>query len=96
MISSFQRAKGLAAKAWIESGCGGRQSIADKRLGVKEESVSAARDPKEARMAGKPSAEEWAEYLALYKELSERLAREPWFGEGWETRSASRLPRRRS
>jgi hypothetical protein len=34
----------------------------------------------------KLSAGEWAAYLALYKEVSERLAREPWFKEGWETR----------
>jgi hypothetical protein len=37
-------------------------------------------------VAKKLSADEWAEYLALYNELSERLAREPWFAEGWETR----------
>jgi hypothetical protein len=34
----------------------------------------------------KASPEEWQEYLAVYQELSERLARQPWFAEGWETR----------
>src|SRR6266581_2636231 len=36
--------------------------------------------------ARKASAEEWAEYLALYQQLSEQLARQPWFAGGWETR----------
>jgi hypothetical protein len=36
--------------------------------------------------ARKASAEEWAEYLALYQKLSEQLAQQPWFAEGWETR----------
>ncbi len=34
----------------------------------------------------KASAEEWAEYLALYQTLSDRLARQEWFAGGWETR----------
>jgi hypothetical protein len=36
--------------------------------------------------AKKASAEEWAEYLALYQQLRDQLAREPWFADGWETR----------
>jgi hypothetical protein len=36
--------------------------------------------------AKKASAEEWADYLALYRKLSEQLAREAWFANGWETR----------
>ena len=37
----------------------------------------------ETRNAGP---EEWQEYLAIYQELSDQLARQPWFTEGWETR----------
>jgi hypothetical protein len=33
----------------------------------------------------KATAVEWAEYLALYQHLSEQLAREPWFANGWQT-----------
>ncbi len=36
--------------------------------------------------ARKASAEEWAEYLALYQQLSEQLARQSWFAGRWETR----------
>ena len=36
--------------------------------------------------AKKASADEWTEYLALYQALSDRLARQPWFAGGWETR----------
>jgi hypothetical protein len=34
----------------------------------------------------KASAEEWSEYLSLYRALGDSLAREAWFGEAWETR----------
>jgi hypothetical protein len=34
----------------------------------------------------KAGPEEWQEYLAIYQELSDRLARQPWFADGWETR----------
>ena len=34
----------------------------------------------------KAGPEEWKAYLAIYQELSERLARQPWFSDGWETR----------
>ena len=36
--------------------------------------------------ARKAGPEEWKQYLAIYQELSERLARQPWFADGWETR----------
>src|SRR5579872_6051466 len=34
----------------------------------------------------KATLQEWTDYLALYKELSDSLAQQPWFAEGWETR----------
>jgi hypothetical protein len=36
--------------------------------------------------ARKASPEEWQVYLAIYQEVSDRLARQPWFSDGWETR----------
>jgi hypothetical protein len=34
----------------------------------------------------KLSVEEWQVYLTIYQELSDQLARQPWFAGGWETR----------
>jgi hypothetical protein len=36
-------------------------------------------------MAKKLSAEAWAEYLALYEEVSQNLAKQDWFANGWQT-----------
>lgn len=52
--------------------------------GSSEEGYRRGENPgKEASMATqKASAEEWAEYLALYRKLSEQLAQQPWFAGG--------------